>query len=80
MTVVLRCLAIKVGQLRATELEDPRPVDWQRNVLAWVLLIDGRPEEALADYAQIQDFCLSCKLVALVRTGRCTRPEILSKP
>jgi hypothetical protein len=59
-----------VEWVRSTMREDPRPIDWQRDVLAWGLLIDGRPEEALAEYAQIQDFCLPCKVVALVRTGR----------
>lgn len=59
-----------VEWVRATMRDDPRPTDWQRDVLAWALLIDGRPEEALAEYAQIQNFCLACKVVAFVRTGR----------
>jgi adenylate cyclase len=56
--------------VRATMREKPRPIDWQRNVLAWALVIDGRPEEALAEYAQIQKFTLTSKVAALVRTGR----------
>jgi DNA-binding winged helix-turn-helix (wHTH) protein len=56
--------------VRATMREKPRPVDWQRDVLASALLADGRPEEALAEYAQIQRYSLPGKVVALVRTGR----------
>lgn len=59
-----------VEWVRSTMRTAPRPIDWQRDVLAWALLIDGRPEEALAEYAQTQNFCLPCKVVALVRTGR----------
>ena len=32
--------------------------------------IGGRPEEALAEYAQIQRYCPAYKVAALVRTGR----------
>ena len=50
---------------------DRSPSDWQRDTLAWALLFDGRPEEALAEYAQVRrDFCLPCKVAALVRAGR----------
>jgi tetratricopeptide (TPR) repeat protein len=46
------------------------PTDWQRETLAWGYIVDGRPEEALAEYAQLWDHCLPCEVVALVRTGR----------
>jgi DNA-binding winged helix-turn-helix (wHTH) protein/TolB-like protein len=59
-----------VEWVRGTINPDMRATEWQRDVLAWALLIDGRPEDALAEFAQIQRFCLACKVVALVRTGQ----------
>jgi DNA-binding winged helix-turn-helix (wHTH) protein/TolB-like protein len=59
-----------IDWVRGTMRKDPAPKEWQRDVLAWALIVDGRPEEALAEYAVIQRYCLPCKVVALVRTGR----------
>jgi hypothetical protein len=46
------------------------PSDWQRDTLAWALVMAGRPEEALAEFAQIWEKCLGCVVVAMVRSGR----------
>ena len=56
---------------------DRRPSDWQREVLAWALLVDGRPEEALAEYSQVWHHCLPCEVVALVQTGRMDKARAL---
>lgn len=61
-------LAIAWAQVGVTP--DRPPSDAQRNAIATALLVAGRPEEALAEYEQVNDWCLSCKVVALVRTGR----------
>lgn len=46
------------------------PPDWYRDTLAWALVMAGRPEEALAEFAQIWEKCLGCVVVAMVRSGR----------
>ena len=53
------------------------PTDFRRGTIAWGLLVAGRPEEALAEYAQISGPCDVCQVVALVRTGRMDKARSL---
>ena len=48
-----------------------------RQALAWALLVAGKPEEALAEYALIWEHCLPCEVVALVRTGQIDKARSL---
>jgi class 3 adenylate cyclase/TolB-like protein len=44
--------------------------EWYRGNLAWALLMDGRPEEAVRIFETLEYYCVACKAVALVRVGR----------
>ncbi|WP_299507002.1 hypothetical protein [Cypionkella sp.] len=44
--------------------------DWYRGNLAWAYLMAGRSQDAVRTYDGLEYYCVPCKAVALVRTGK----------
>ena len=44
--------------------------DWYRNNLAWAYLMAGRSQDAARTYDGLEYYCVPCKAVALLRTGK----------